>query len=280
MRQFFNETETYGNSFWLCAKLCLMCLWMGTLIGMIMNGSTCPFPAGICKFYDFNVLFEGTGRILLLITILLLAIAYLLDIKMVWVTGLMFFISMVVISHRESSGIFDRATLYSTIFGAQFVAYCRYAFNGNFNIRFYRVQYSIQIIAATYVLSGISKLHDSGLHWASGGGLYCLQVVKGGAFAYYTDGNIIWLQQAYEQAYSLMQHNDITRLMLSMSLILEITCFLAAYNYRLRLLYGIALFFMHLGIAWLMNILIIPVAGPMLIFFLNPLYLLLRILRQ
>jgi hypothetical protein len=272
MKRVLNNIEWPVADEWHCLKLSLLFIWLGAMPNMVHFNATSAFPAGLCKLYSFDPLFSPWLRPVLIATLLVVACLYFFEIKMMYTTFVMFLLSLIIISHKESSGILDRATLFSPIFGVQFLAYFRYNWNTNFNIKFYRVQYCVQIVAAMYVLSGISKLLASGPGWINGGELFPVQAVKNASFAYFTTGVAASLEQGYTMAYYALAHKHLVKLLLAGTLFLEVSCFIAAYNLRMRIIYGLSLALMHIGIYVFMDILIAVVVWPMIIFFLNPLY--------
>ncbi len=258
---------------WFCVKLSLVLTCITSLIYMARVYALCPFPIGICKLYNFNPLFSAHGLPILIGAICILSLLYLLEVKMLYTTLGIAGPSCVIVSHHESNGVFLRATPYTTIFVAQFLAYLAYKLNNQFDLARFRVQFCVQIIAATYLLSGISKLQASGLGWINGAVEFPIVVVKGASFAYFITGIKERLDQGYQMAYWLHGHAALLKWLLAATLFLELTCFIAAFNNYAKVCYGIALTLMHLGIAITMNIVIAPLVYPMIIFFLNPLYL-------
>lgn len=272
MKWNFNEDKDPIEWKWFCLKLSVVTFWMLTLPRLITCCPKSPLPAGVYRIFNFDFLFSPIGTALLTAALLVLCFLYLLEKWMLLTTFCWFALCAIIVSHHESNGIFERNTLLTTVMGAQFVAYLIYHFNSNFDIRKFRVQYVYQIIAATYTLSAIAKLHSAGLAWAGSGTLFSLQVIKNHAFDYFSDGNPQHIQQGQAIANTVIQHRYLITLLFGGTLLLESCCFLAVFNERFRFGYGVALVLMHLGILATTNIIIGGIVFPMVIFYLNPLY--------
>ena len=257
---------------WFYLKLSLLLVSVPVLSIMLFSFSGCPFPTGICKLYSFAPLFTPAGMVLFFGFFVMLCLLYLFEINMVYTTALLFLCNVIIISHHESNGVFYRATILSTVFGAQFIAYLLYSFKAGFDIRRFRINYAIQIIAATYTLAAIAKLKASGFGWINSGELFSIQVMKNYAFLYFDTGSKVVLEHGRTIAYALLKHRGIIRFFLATSLALELFCFAAMIGNKVRLVYGIALLLMHLGIMCVFGIGIGIIANPMVVFFINPLY--------
>lgn len=272
MKRWLTNSFNSADEQWTYIKFSLLIIWLSNMVDMTLCCSQCPFPVGICKLYHFNELFSPLGRVLLIGLLLILSALYLFEKKMLFTTFLMFGLALIIISHHESNGIFYRATPLTTIFGAQFAAYLVARINKQFDLPYSRVQYSIQIIAATYTLAGISKLSTSGIGWIDSGELFSIQALKNYSFIYFTNGDRTYLEQGYGIAKAMLDQKGLIKFLLTTSLILELFCFASVFNARFRALYGIGLLLMHIGIRIVMGIMIGVVAFPMAIFYLNPLY--------
>jgi len=263
---------------WFYLKLSLPLVSLPVLTIMLFSFSGCPYPTGICKLYSFAPLFSPVGQYIFYAAFLLLSLLYLFEIKMVLATGALFLCNVIIISHHESNGVFYRATILSTIFGAQFIAYVQSYFKSGFHIRRFRINYSIQIIAATYTLAAIAKLRASGLSWINSDELFSLQVMKNYAFLYFDTGSKAILEQGKTIAYSLLKHKGIIRFFLAAALALELFCFAAIIGKKIRLAFGVGLLAMHIGIMYVFGIGMGVIANPMVVFFINPLYLFKRLI--
>ena len=258
---------------WFFIKLSLLFFFLSNMFIMMADvSSACPFPVGVCKLNSFSILFSLPGKVLLHVLLLVLAPFYLFEKKMFYVTLGLFFLSCIIISYHESNGRFHHATIFSPIFAAQSFAYWKKRSRPEFDLVQYRVQYSIQMIAATYTLAGISKLATSGFGWINSGEVFALQVVKNYSFIYFAQGTKAALDHGYHIARLMLEHQYLIRFFLASSLLLELFCFAALISNSVRRWYALGLLLMHTGIWLLMGIPFGVVAMPMIIFFLNPLY--------
>ena len=265
--------KQFGKLSWLCIKISFAWFWLRQMIVMLLSGGKCLYPVGLCRLYNFDILFSGPALGVLIAILLVCIILYLSEKKMLFATGMLTVLTGIIISHHESSGIFMRATPFTTIFAAQFIAYLFFRINTDFNLPVYRQQYAIQIIAATYTLAAISKFTLSGITWVQDGAdLFPLQILKSFSSRYFDTGDAAALQKGYSIANFAWQHKPLFKVLLTGSLALETCCFIVVLNPALRIGYGLALALMHFGIAYSMNIVIGGLAFPMVIFFINPLY--------
>jgi hypothetical protein len=266
------ESPSSHDLAWLLTKLVYSVFWIILMFMMIGKCTeSCAFPTGMCKLNSFSILFTNVGKVLLSIAIITSVAMYVLEIKMVYTLSFLFLISCIVMSHYESNGMFSRATVFSIIWFAQLLAYSIRYLNADFDLRYWRIQYSVQSIAACYTLAGISKLYASGLGWIYIGPLFSLQIMKNYAFLYSDTGAIGYIYQAKSMAYELTKHNISLTIMLAISLVLESFCLLVSFNKSIRIIFGIGLMLMHIGIAFILGIGISAIAFPMCIFFIIPL---------
>ncbi|MBS1593288.1 MAG: hypothetical protein JST90_03130 [Bacteroidetes bacterium] len=161
----------------------------------------------------------------------------------------------------------------------QFLAYLFYRLRPGFRIELYRIQYGMQAIAAVYTLAGVAKIAASGLGWIDAGANFPAQIVKNYSYLYFDSGDIAQLHLGYTLALFLAHHQGVVQCFLAVSLFLEIFCMAAVLNKRVAFIWGLGLLMMHIGIAAIMGIGISVIAKPMVVFFVNPLYLLIRVVK-
>jgi hypothetical protein len=267
------NSDHYGEQAWFYIKICFTLCWIVQIMTMAGTGGECLYPVGICNWYSFDFLFTVPGNWVLVAILLPLFIFYLREQYMLVTTACLSIVSCIIVSRHESSGMLLRATPFTTVFIAQFLAYLFHRLNPHFDLRFYRQQFPVQLIAATYTISAISKLDSSGTGWANAGSTYmALPVLKSFAFEYFDTGHAIALEKGYSIAHFMLTHKSLISSLLTASLLLELCCMLVTLHPFIRFGYGIGLLLMHIGIAISMHILIAGVFFPMLIFFINPVY--------
>lgn len=260
-------------SYWYWAKISLGVFWFFAMFFKVLNPGICSYPVGICKLYTFEPLFgNALGRYSLIGVMMIAVWFYIKERYMLWTTLVLFSISLIIITYQESSGNFARATVYTTVWGAQFLAYLLYNIDRKFDINRYIVQFSIQMVAAAYTLAGIAKLKASGIGWIYDGPNFSLQVIKNYYFLYADSGHVQYLDKGMLIADFIVQHPLTTALLLGSALLLEFGCLIVLVSDRTRIIWGIGLVGMHLGIAYIMGIGISAIAFPMVILFINPLY--------
>lgn len=264
--------------YWLSAKISFSFFWGSNMIKMVLECSRLVAPVGIVRWLDYSFLFDGKVKLLVLFAILLLSFFYVREREMKITTSIMFFVSLLVISFHESQGVFYRNTSYTVIPGVQALAYWVSYFRKETDIEKWRIQYTLQAIAAFYLLAGLSKLNASGIDWIFSGKYFALQVMKNHYFNYFNTADTGALAIAAEQTAFFLQHNNLLIFLLASSLLLELFAFTALFGEKWQLGIGILLLGMHIGIYVVMGILIGGIAFNMVIFFLNPLYYLIRIM--
>lgn len=72
----------------------------------------------------------------------------------------------------------------------------------------------------------------------------------------------------------ILSHPTLVYVLLSISLFLELFAFVIVLNKRIAFIYGFILFGMHLGIQYVMNIYIKDIVNCMIVFTLNPIFIL------
>jgi hypothetical protein len=239
---------------------------------MVSSTSHISIPVGVCAIIPCdwlqNIFFKGV----IIFSCLLALYFYLFSKKYLILTlSCLFLLSVLIISAHESSGVFNRANLFSMVWLGQLLATVVYR-NNIEKMRIYRHQYVVQIVGATYFLAAISKLLDAGWDWPIQGAEYIsINGLKGYYYHYFDNGNSRMLQFGTEIAYSLLHHKELVYWSLLVALFIELTAPLAAISVKTTFIYGVAFLLLHLGIYYTMNILIGGTYFTMLAFLLNPL---------
>jgi len=266
-------SKQHNDTEWFFMKFSVATLWLSAIFLIVRGFSSSPLPIGICTWFPCDFLLHFPFNKILLYSSVIIAYLYIFEIKVLWTSFIMFLISLLVFSIEESNGILERRGLLTFIFLAQFVAYFLHNKKNHFNLKKYRIQFSVQVIAAGYVLAGLSKLIHSGWNWVLDGERITLQILKSHYYTYIDLGNESWLAKGYELVKFIEAHPYLLTFLLASSLLLELGAFLAIYSRRHAIMYGLLLLFMHIGIYWVMEIAIVSILFPMLIFMINPLYL-------
>lgn len=275
MRTIINKffSKNYTDTEWFFMKFSVAALWLSAIFLIVRGFSSSPLPIGICTWFPCDFLLHFPFNKILLYSSVIIAYLYIFEVKVLWTSFLMFLISLLVFTIEESNGILERRGLLTFIFLAQFIAYLLAHIREHFNLKKYRIQFSVQVVAAGYVLAGISKIMQSGWKWVLDGERITLQILKSHYYTYIDLGNEKWLAKGYELVNFIEAHPYLLIFLLASSLILELGAFLAIFSRRHAIIYGLLLLSMHIGIYWVMEIAIVSILFPMLIFMLNPLYL-------
>ncbi len=275
MKEAWNKiyTNNYNNLEWAFIKIVLILLWV-KLASIVFNSfQTAPLPQGICKIFPCEFFLDGFGKYLLIFTLVIVTVLYVLEIKQVFSCLIIFIISTLLFTIEESNGILNRSSLFTFVFFAQFLAYLLHSYDPTTNIKKDRIQFSVQVIAAGYTLSALSKLYQSGFMWIQDGQRITLQILKSFQTLYVTDGDVKNLETAQEMVSFIENHETLVFILLGSSLILELFALIAVKSKKHALVYGILLTFMHIGIFIVMDIAIVSIVIPMILFMVNPFYI-------
>lgn len=265
VNKFFNRNT---NAEWFLLKLSVAFIWVSIAGRLFIDNATIPYPSGLCSLFNCQfMIWLNTAHFFYKVAVVL-CIPYLLERWMKYTTLLMFVMSCLMFTLEESNGVLNRCSLYSLIFLAQSIAY----FIGGPGLKKNRLQFAVQIIAAGYFLAGTSKLIASGPGWVTDAPNAAIQIVKNYAYEYFNSGDPKVMDMGMRQADFVLKNNAFIILLFGMSLILELTAWVAMASKRIAFLYGCMLFGMHMGIYYYMDILIVAIYYPMLIILINPLY--------
>ncbi|RBP37330.1 hypothetical protein DES53_11468 [Roseimicrobium gellanilyticum] len=134
-----------------------------------------------------------------------------------------------------------------------------------------------QSLAATYVVSAITKLIESRGDWISDTPYFGLQVVKSEGMGYYD-----WLQPRLADSsawlgQAMVDHPMITAVMLAGALPLELLVFLGLHNRRIALFFGVSLYFFHSTVTEVMQLGFLYHKLLLLALFVNPVFWVVRV---
>lgn len=251
---------------WRMLKISFALVWLNAILPVFFSYGAPSMVSGCCHVLPCHWMAAAMVRYTVLLLALGLLVAYTVEWKMKWVSLLLFLVSGFIFSYEESNGVQQRTALFTLVFLFQTLAY----FTRNpAGIRHF---FSLQAVAATYMLSGISKLMTSGWRWPLDAPHLLLQIQKGAYYRYFDTGNAAVLQAKQHYIDFFAAHPGLLQVLLVLVLLLELTTFMILVNRRIRWIYGIALLIMHAAIYLVMDIIIAPVVYTMLIVLLNPLY--------
>jgi hypothetical protein len=275
MREILNKiyNNNYTNLEWNFIKIIFITLWIILASMVLYSYQTIPMPQGICKIVPCELFLDGFLKYALILVIITASLFYVLEIKQMYACFSIFIISTLLFSMEESNGILNRNGLFTFVFFAQFLAYLLQHYDSKSDIKKNRIQFSVQVIAAGYTLSALSKLYHSGIFWIQDGKRITLQILKSFYTMFVSDGDTKWLNKSENMVNFIENHPLLMILLLGSSLFLELFALVSIKSKKHALAYGLLLTSMHLGIYIVMDIVIVSIAIPMLLFMVNPLYI-------
>jgi len=255
----------YTTGEWKLVKILTGLLWLLTIarVTLVNKYAGQPFPEGICRLFNCAALIQTPIVYVLLLLAVLLVILYITERYMpVTLTGLAL-ISIIVLTVERSHGISSRDELWSLLFIAQAIAYIRYSFtNTNFKqqiaVQNLAMFYSIQLIAAVYVTSGLTKLQTSGIQWIMDGPNIAAALYKINAQMHIEFG----LSQTHSYLNSVMRfinnYPNITRTFFTLAILTELFALTMLLSRKWARKYGFLLLGLHIGI-FVCTVIFIPV---------------------
>jgi len=261
--------NTYSDTEWRFIKIPVAFFWLASIRSANINHELVPYPVGIFTFINGSFLASAHTVMVFFVCAIVLALLYIFEKWMTATTFFMFALSLVLFTLEESSGIFNRHSLYTAIFLSQAFAYYR----NKPALSEERIQFPVQLIAGGYFLAAISKIRQSGFGWFTEAPLASIQMIKGYSYAYFNTGDVKQFEKGMKHANFILEHKLLAQSLLAVSLFLELFAWVSLKNKTTAFIYGLLLTAMHIGIWYFMNILIGSIFYPMIIFMVNPLYL-------
>ena len=272
MIPFFNKNY-YSRIEWTIMKSSFSLIWLLSFLLVFSRYNYAPTPESIFKLIPGSFYFSFNAKIFLLSTNLLLIYFYITEKHIWWSLLGLSLISLFAFSLEDSNSDFNRNTMITGIFFAQFFAYSIKKIYLDFDIEKYRIQFSIQLISISYTISAISKLNTSGLNWITDGLLMPLQIMKTNYFGFVNDGNIAHITNARHIINLLDKYSFGVMFILAFTLIIELFAVVSIINKKSAFVYGVLLIFMHIGIYLILDVAIAGTYIPMLIFMVNPVFI-------
>jgi len=269
----FLNKNSYSKIEWTIMKSSFSLIWLLSFLLVFSRYNYAPTPESIFKLIPGSFYLSFNAKIFLLSTNLLLIYFYITEKHIWWSLLGLSLISLFAFSLEDSNSDFNRNTMITGIFFAQFFAYSIKKIYLDFDIEKYRIQFSVQLISISYTISAISKLNTSGLNWITDGLLMPLQIMKTNYFGFVNDGNIAHITNARQIINLLDKYSFGVMFVLAFTLIIELFAVVSIINKKYAFVYGILLVFMHIGIYLVLDVAIGGTYIPMLIFMVNPMFL-------
>ncbi len=276
-----NSFFDYNNKLgWLTVKIGLAFCLAPYLINCLFKYTSQPFPVGICTVVNCATFTASPTRLLTIIALSIALMLYVLEIAMTLNLFFLSTISIVILSLEESNGMSVENGVLSLLFFTQFLAYLINVFNADSSLNKNRIQYPLQIIAAVYVLAGISKVWASGSNWFwDDAPKFTLEIQRVFFAKFATNGEHYYQQMGICTTDFFLKNIFMLKGMLFFALLFELFAFIMLFNRKLSFIYGFVLLAMHLGIYLIMNITFPTIMVPMLVITINPLYWVVLLLR-
>ncbi|MEM7104569.1 MAG: hypothetical protein AAF502_15640 [Bacteroidota bacterium] len=129
------------------------------------------------------------------------------------------------------------------------------------------------MVVGGYLLAGLAKLKNTGSSWIYHPEEMALSVMKGAQFRYADTCDIAHIESGECISCLVMNNTSLFSIALGITLLMESTCFFALFGKKPVFFIGICLLTIHLGIYLILDIILWAVAVPVLIFTVNPIYI-------
>ncbi|MFN2476756.1 MAG: hypothetical protein ABR526_10510 [Chthoniobacterales bacterium] len=228
-----------------------------------LSDATLNYPSGLARFVDLHFLLPpsvlSAGAYLLWAALAL----YVLRIGLWLALPYMTLFSIAVNSAQNSSGaIGHHAQIVSLVLLAQTIAYFYSRARSRSGGERFRpaateslmIDWSLQAIAATYFISGLTKLINTHGMWMIQSPLVAVQILKTSDHTYYDTLDPARYQAGYGLAEWMVQHPLLIGAALSSGLLLELTSPLLLIGRRWAAFFGVALLVFHQSIGHTMQL--------------------------
>ncbi len=263
-------SNTYSNTEWKLMKVVFIAGWFFITAFIYSTLTNIGGAKSICAFFDCNIILLGAVKVVLFTAMAVFSFMYIMEKQMLLSLFVLCASSVLIYSAGESNGIAGRCEILSAVLIAQFIAYAKYKKTGNaVALSQDRIQYSVQIIAAAYLLAAVSKLRGGGLGWIFQNKQLAIHAKSGflrPGVHYGTQA----LQHYADSIFSLFwNHPGLTAVLLALALIIEASAVICLLGKKATQVYGLLLFVFHLSMFILMFVFVPPVLLCVFVFILN-----------
>ncbi|MGH7785348.1 MAG: hypothetical protein ACRERC_00685 [Candidatus Binatia bacterium] len=240
-----------------------------------------PFPVGIAGWVDFSFLSAPAAWPWTDIALLAALACYVAGRAMPMATAAMagLYIGAGALAYSQGS-LQHRTQLLGLVLLGQFGAYVlaalrrRPAASGDA----LATLFSVEIIAAAYVLAGLMKVALSRGQWLAQVPMVVIDIAKAHGQAACTTGDTGLVARADGIAGTILAHPNLTRVLFAPAVLFELAAGLAPFGRMAAAIAGLCLLAMHRGIDTIMGLRFWEHEVLLLIYFVNAPYLLLRLL--
>lgn len=273
--------KTNQELFWHTLKLSVVIPVVFYLLYCLSKYHSQPFPVGVCTIFDCSMFCSGIPKWLFVGLLVSFAWLYIVEKAMLLSLVGLSICSIITLTLEESNGNPAENGIISLLFIAQLIAYILHWINTKRLLEQDRVQFSIQIVAAVYVLSAVSKLSTSGSLWfMDDAPNFILEIYRVYNAKYAATGLIHYQETAGVVASFFLNHVLLLRILLFFALVIELFSFLMIINSSWAIVYGLLLLSLHLGIYLIIDVTFPTIMIPMLVVTINPLYWILQWARK
>ena len=255
---------------WLCIKIPFIILVYFNLKSTVLSIIEITGEKGICHLINCNLFLFDITKYIIVIWLTLSSILFLFGKFKLFAISSLFLVSLIIFSLEESLGILSRSGIISLIFLSLVIAHYLHADSPE-KLTIARIQYPIQVIVACYTLAALSKITVSGISWVTDAEMMIVQMAKINQTRI-LDG-IYHGEVLSPKALFVLEHKVIISLLLFGALCIELFSGLAMINKKTRIVYGFLLVSLHIGIYYFFQILIMSFIIPMVLFLINPFFL-------
>lgn len=270
-----NVDFNYTKQEWFLIKLFTLGLWVYPIIKVIYRYHSIPFPEGLCLLGDYTFISEPPFSHLLTIATLGVSVLYLMERKMVFTTFCIALISVAVFSIERSNGIYHRKELLSAVFIAQFIGYLtayiyrKKKHEKEIDAKNLAIRLSIQMVAAGYIIAGLTKVQTAGWEWISESPNAVVHVLKSFSQKSIDTQFGFLLEYGRFMVTNFIAYPNLIRAVFVTALLIELCAFIAMFGRRNARIYGCILLTMHLGMLSMMGVFLVAFVGLILIYLIN-----------
>lgn len=241
----------------------------------IRNFYSQPKPNGLANYLDLTFLAAPYISTILKVLLFIFAAFYIWGRLMPISVGYMFFYLVALGTLKNSQGAIGHGTqIVALVLLGQFCAYCWCSFlkfrkqslktKDNLTHHNLAVDFTQQAIAAAYVVAGIMKLINPPFIWRMGLPIpagwirdlpfVAVEIIKTHSQQYYNTLSAETLERGNIIANWIISHPNLTRIVFSGGLFLELFAFLLLLNRKWSFFIGLSLILMHWGIFEIMQL--------------------------
>jgi hypothetical protein len=242
-----------------------------------------PFPVGIATWMDFTFLADPSIRPWVDVALVVALAAYVAGRAMPVATGVMAALYIAAGALAYSQGMLEHHTqLLALVLLAQCLAYVQASVATRWTADRHALasHYTIEVIAAAYVMTGLLKVMLSHGEWVAQLPMVATDVAKAHGQEFCTTGEPWLLSRAEWVTGVILTYPNLTRALMAPALFFELAAPAAVLGRVFAMGIGLGLFVMHRGIDSVMAIRFLENEALVLIYLVNVPYLAVRLWRR